>query len=130
MCNYLDYEVDLLECLWHEFCFKEIKLFVRGLMVHSSWDLLLVWPVEFFLAWNAPFWLKLDEYVGRFFISILLKYARRDVVRVVSGYLVYGPLSQYMGPTMLMIEWISGWNLLRWQVSAIECVLRGDLNAI
>lgn len=73
-----------------------IKLFVRGLMFHLSWDLLLVWPVEFFLAWNAPFWQKLDEYVGRFSVSILLRYARRDVEWVVSGYFgIWATISVY-----------------------------------
>lgn len=115
----------------HAFCFKEIKLFVRGLIVHSSWDLLLVWPVEFFKAWNDPFWLKLDEYVGRFSISILLKYARRDVVRVVSGYFgiwatisVYGPhnANDRVDFWQELTQVAGEWNRV--------CVLRGDLNAI
>ena len=41
------------------------------------------------LVWNAALWHKLDEFVGIFTSSVLLKDARCDVERVVTS--VYGP---------------------------------------
>ena len=47
----------------------------------GAWGILLVW--------NAVYWYKVDEFVGRFSVSVLLKDVRRDAEWVAPS--VYGP---------------------------------------
>ena len=74
------------------------------------------------LVWNGDYWYKLDEFVGKYSVSVLLKDVRRDVLWVVTS--VYGPINTSEKAAFLaeLTSIVSLWNK--------PWVIGGDFNVI
>ena len=72
--------------------------------------------------WNGDYWYKLDEFVGKYSVSVLLKDVRCDVLWVATS--VYGPINTIEKAVFLaeLTGIVSLWNK--------PSVIGGDFNFI
>lgn len=76
---------------WRSLILKLLDLFALGQILSLLCVLLIGASGGILLVWNVAYWQKLDEFVGRFSVSVLLKDVRCHMEWVATS--VYGPSS-------------------------------------